>query len=353
MNPTNNAAGSYRYHQNHTTHTIPQNATPQNATPQQAAPSTSLSPSSKLNLSKTQIDSLKNSLDTVARQNPNHENLIQMRGKINACIHYHKKAEASLENMNEIRRELNDTKKKLANVSGEFNSLNQQLTYHAQGRLQLNPQQIHTLRQTVTNLNASGRELNHKIDSLNRAGMNASVSFDKALGARSLVGEADLFKLNMNDPGMARKFKNFIRELDSGSYNKRWDNLPRNQAVPGEDSETWLVLMHNERIIGCTDFSPALDYKKAAVVNIIIDKKYHGSGVSKGLFEARNENLKKSGYAYQIGNVYNETNASHIEKLKSSGWHETKESIEYDDDLKTFWKPIDSRYANIPPKYDA
>ncbi|ANF89317.1 hypothetical protein A7J50_6025 (plasmid) [Pseudomonas antarctica] len=346
MNPVNNAAGPYRFYQDHRVH-----PTPQPPPPQQAKPSTS--PSSKLEFSKTQIDSLKNSINTVAFQNPSHVDLLQMHGKINACIHYHKKAEASLENMNKIRHELSDAKKKLAELNGRFNSSNQQLAYHAQGRLQLNPQQIHTLQQTVKSLSESGLELNHKVGTLNRAGTNAAVSFDKALGARSLVGEADLFKLNMNDPSMARKFKNFIRELDLDSYNKRWDNLPRNQAVPGEDSETWLVLMHNEKIIGCTDFSPALDYKKSAVVNIIIDKKYHGSGVSKGLFEARNENLKKSGYAYQIGNVYDETNASHIEKLKSSGWHETKESIDFEDDLRSFWKAIDDRYANIPPKYDA
>lgn len=353
MYPTNNIAGSSRNYQYNSDYPVQQNTgyPIQQAPASPPVPAPNASHSSKQGFSQSHIDLLKQRVDATIRQSPNNVDLPQLRGKLNACQHYHQKLSSSLQVMQYIRQQLNAVNTQLTAINGQITSVNQQLKYCAQGLLQLNSQQLYILQNKAASLNQQSLTLRQQQDQLNQTGLTAATNFDRAYGTRCLVGDVDMAKLNMRDPAMMRKYQNFIRELDSSSYRKRWDTLPRSQAEPSKDSETWFVAMHNGKIIGCMDYLAAPDYRKTAVVNIILDKNYHGSGAGKGLFEARNENLRRDGYAYEMGNVYDETNAAHIAKLEASGWRETEESIEQYDGLKTFWRAIDTRYANTPPEF--
>jgi GNAT superfamily N-acetyltransferase len=163
---------------------------------------------------------------------------------------------------------------------------------------------------------------------------------------------------DMNDPKLVDKFNDFIEELDEDSLEKRFDEGPRPFVTNLMELGDHVILAEkNDKIIGCTDYSPdSVSYKKNKVarVNMVVNKINQGKGIGKALLEKRADELMNGGYEYIVGNIYT-TNQEHIARLARQGWQvasglaDEYDSEDEDEKILTFWKPLRPDLADREP----
>jgi len=158
---------------------------------------------------------------------------------------------------------------------------------------------------------------------------------------------------NLQDSETRRKFKDFLKELrdnDPSSYQKRYADLRVSEVYKGEGGQVHFFAHHDGKIVGCADYAEDEYYAKGTVatVNNVVLGNFQGMGIGKKLLTARDAHLRAQGFLYQGGGVYGD-NTAQIGRLMHNGWRERSDS-KRGDEMRFFWKALDSRFANIEPK---
>lgn len=88
---------------------------------------------------------------------------------------------------------------------------------------------------------------------------------------------------------------------------------------------------------------------KTASINSVVHGNYQGLNVGKMLNEKRDQVLAEEGYFYKSGGIYS-SNVGQINRLARNGWRETSTAASEQGELRYFWKALDARFANQPPR---
>ncbi|ANF89307.1 hypothetical protein A7J50_6007 (plasmid) [Pseudomonas antarctica] len=154
-----------------------------------------------------------------------------------------------------------------------------------------------------------------------------------------------------NNPYKA-EVKAFLKDLhenDRDSFRKRFDDLrPRDVDLSYYDKV--LLVFHGNKVIGMADCTRDDEMTpKTATINSVVHRDYQKLNVGKILTESRDQVLLSEGYSYKSGGIYR-TNTDQIDRLRRNGWHETASSVNDPGEMRYFWKALDPKFANSPPR---
>jgi hypothetical protein len=161
---------------------------------------------------------------------------------------------------------------------------------------------------------------------------------------------------DLRNPKTSADFYSFLLDLknnDPRSYSKRFDTLSQSQVMFAHQNNHTIKRIfayHEGKIVGMADYSDSPEYGRKVVANVnnVVLGRCQGVGVGKKLYMTRESLLKNEGFRYQMGGVYKD-NTEQLARLNRNGWREIS-NPDPDDEMTYYWKALDSRYADVPPK---
>ena len=135
------------------------------------------------------------------------------------------------------------------------------------------------------------------------------------------------------------KYCVFIDSLDNVSYERRFGDMPREQAKKEfkQPSNRYILSYAGNKVVGAFDFYPDSAQPGAVYVNSVVLPEYQSKGIRDYVGRIRDKLLKEEGFSIVRGSVY-ETNQGQIDRLEREGW-QLDEDQPYDD-ITFFLRPL-------------
>ncbi len=258
----------------------------------------------------------------------------------NPAIDSHKLAE-QLSGAGQAERDLGALYQQASKLSKDRASLVNNLSFAR------SPAERDQMQRNITQIERSLTQLQTQKGQLEKRFLLFQTRFDFVnRGAPPL----NVFK-GANNPYKA-EVKAFLKDLhenDRDSFRKRFDSL-RLRDIDLSYFDHVLLVFHGKKVIGMADYSLNGQMRpKTAAINSVVHCDYQKLNVGKVLNENRDQLLLREGYSYKSGGIY-ETNTDQINRLLRNGWHETESSVNEPDEMRFFWKALDPKFANRPPR---
>lgn len=170
---------------------------------------------------------------------------------------------------------------------------------------------------------------------------------------------SDTITIQHGIAGHGAELNRFIEQLDEVTFYARfpkiYPSLARNRENAKECLETaefTLAFDKSGKLAGFVDYEDKTSEGKPKVVaciNMVLDPKYHGTGLARILGETNDACLREEGYLYKMGGVETINEGQH-DRLLRGGWKETQDSIDNPSELREYWKALDQTYRDVEPE---